>query len=519
MRRRPRRLSRCVRIALGLALVVAAIYLLTANGHLLGQDQEFYYRMARSLAHERTFAIEPLVFRGTEIGGARGRDGRFYAQYAPGLPVLLAPIVRVGDSLRERLSIFASYYPWIHEGDGDVPQRVLVSYFNLPLSALTAGLLALLVIRLGYSKSAAVTTGAAFAFGTFAWGQARIIFPEPLQTLLLLCASVLLLRTSARCAWLGGCALALAVLLKVTSILALPAFLFLPAKCNLPLWRRPKIVLGIIAPVLAAIALYGWYNYARFGSFFSTGYTTWGKDPEFSGNALGNPLIGLFGLLFSPGRGLIWYAPLAVIAAIAGRRFYLEQRRVAFAFALLALIWIGAHSFYLAWDAGWGWGPRYLLPVLPFLFCPMAAAWDSGKGRSGCVTLLAAGIVIQLPGALVDFMASGHQALSVFLERAHEHWPYRFTTWRDFTITGSEIVRHSDLLLRGQLDLAWLTFPFRWLRAITFALAAVLFSAGIALLLPPLLTSRRTHNIAWAVSSNTSSAHPHERVNPTPPCP
>jgi hypothetical protein len=46
-------------------------------GHLRGQDQEYLYRIARSIAREHTFAIESLVFQNKELAGARGRDGLF----------------------------------------------------------------------------------------------------------------------------------------------------------------------------------------------------------------------------------------------------------------------------------------------------------------------------------------------------------------------------------------------------------------------------------------------------------
>ena len=81
------------RLCWGIFLVSLAAFLLTAGVRLLGQDQEYYYRMARAIALVRSFAVEPLVVGGTEVSGARGPDGRFYAQYAPGLPLALAPVL------------------------------------------------------------------------------------------------------------------------------------------------------------------------------------------------------------------------------------------------------------------------------------------------------------------------------------------------------------------------------------------------------------------------------------------
>ena len=477
-----------LRAAVGLVLVVQAVYLLSASGHLRGQDQEYFYRMARSIAREHTFAIEPLVLNNKELAGARGRDGKFYAQYAPGLPLMLAPIVLLGDSMSALLSPLKAAYQWPHQGDEDIAPRVLISYFNIPVSAITAGLLTLLVIHLGYPIGAAIFTGLSFAVSSFAWGQARIIFVEPLQGLLLLAAGLFLLRATRARSLVGGCMLALAILVKITSILALPAFLLLPNERGELLCRRRSTLVGLIVPVAIALGAYGWYNWIRFGGLTATGYSaTYGGTPQSSWNPIENPLAGLYGLLLSPGRGVLWYAPLIAVAIVSARRFYSERPVTGRAFMILAAAWLAVHSAIRGWDGGWGWGPRYLLPVLPFLLVPLAAAWRSFKGRLACLGLFVVGVVVQLPGTLVDFISSGRESVKVFGEICNECTEGALTAWRDFNIFGSEIVRHSNLLLGGQLDLAWLTFGNTWLPLVTVSLATFLVLCGLALMIPPVV--------------------------------
>src|SRR6266516_5992405 len=140
--------------------------------------------MARSLVLEHSFAVEPLVFEGQELQGARGVDGQFYAQFGPGMAVALAPFVLVGRQLTGPLAALGPQYMWPSQDAADLAGRVLASYFNAPVTAATAALLALLVVRLGYPAWAGAFTALAFALGTFAWGQARVIFAEPLQGLL-----------------------------------------------------------------------------------------------------------------------------------------------------------------------------------------------------------------------------------------------------------------------------------------------------------------------------------------------
>ena len=475
-----------LRVAVGLVLVVQALYLLSASGHLRGQDQEYFYRMACSIARERTFAIEPLVLKNKELAGARGRDGKFYAQYAPGLPLMLAPVVLLGDSINEHLPRLKAKYQWPHYGDQDIAPRILISYFNIPVTAIAAGLLTLLVTRLGYSIGAAIFTGLSFAVSTFAWGQARIVFVEPLQGLLLLAGALLLLRATPARSVMGGCILALAILVKITSMLALPAFLLLPNERGELLCRRRSTLVGLIVPVAIALSAYGWYDWFRFGSLTATGYSaTYGGTPESSWNPIGNPLVGLYGLLLSSGRGVLWYAPLIAVAAVSARHFYIERPITGRAFVVLAAAWLAAHSAIRGWEGGWGWGPRYLLPVLPFLLVPLAVAWRTFGGKLVCLGLFVMGVVVQLPGALVDFISSGREGIRVFGEICNECTENAFRNWLAFSISGSEIMRHSNLLLRGQLDLAWLTFSDTWLPLVTFGLATLLVFGGLALIIIP----------------------------------
>jgi hypothetical protein len=480
-----------LRVVVGIFFIVQSLYLLSASGHLRGQDQEYFYRMARSLARERTFAIEPLVLGEAELAGVRGRDGRFYSRYAPGLPAALAPIVLLGDALTKLSTQLPSKYEWPHQSDSDIAPRILVSYFNLPVTALSASILALIVMRLGQSALSAIITGFGFALTTFAWGQARLVFAEPLQALVLLAACALLLNAKPSRSLLGGCALGFAILVKMTSLLALPAFLLLPDERGRLLCRSRSATAGILVPVAGALALYAWYNWFRFGSLMATGYAASDESLDFTGN----PLTALSGFLLSPGRGVFWYAPLTAVALFAIRRFYSEQKIVARAFLVLIGAWFVIHLFYKRWDAGWGWGPRYLLPILPFLLVPMPLLWRSAKWRSFCVVALIIGAAIELPGILADFIVSGWEGLRVFQQHCSDCSEQSFVAWRNFTLSGSEIVRNSIVVIGGKVDLALVTFSGTWLPAATISFAALFALTGFAILAWP--RSRESEGASW----------------------
>src|SRR5262245_48544731 len=132
-------------VSWGVFCCAMAVYLATANGHLVGPDQEHFYRMARSVVFDRSFAIEPIS-EGLLVT-PRGIDGRNYAVYAPGLPLALAPLVLLGQLWSEPGWMLRWSYEWFSRGDQDRAARFLVSYFNAPVTAATAALLTLFVTR------------------------------------------------------------------------------------------------------------------------------------------------------------------------------------------------------------------------------------------------------------------------------------------------------------------------------------------------------------------------------------
>ena len=114
-----------------------------------------------------------------------------------------------------------------------------------------------------------------------------------------------------------------------------------------------------------------------------------------------------YGLTISSGKGLLWYSP-PIILAIVGwwpfwRRWHAE--------ALLCLGIVLAHfAFYgriFAWHGDGSWGPRYLMVMLPFAILPLVALLEGLRRRPIRLTLVstvvAAGIVVQLLGVLVNF--------------------------------------------------------------------------------------------------------------------
>ena len=121
-----------------------------------------------------------------------------------------------------------------------------------------------------------------------------------------------------------------------------------------------------IAPLLA-------YNDLAFGSPLEQGYGT---------KSFATPLqTGLYGLLFSPSRGLFVYTPYLVFAFFALFRAWRWPGEVAGRLRGLSLVWIATLALYATYSEWWGgrvFGSRFLDDLAPVLF--VAIAWGTSVG-------------------------------------------------------------------------------------------------------------------------------------------
>lgn len=156
-------------------------------------------------------------------------------------------------------------------------------------------------------------------------------------------------------------------------------------------WRPVLICLAICGAGLVPSLV---YNYVRTAAPLQTAAT--GGDPISS--ALRNSLVhGLYGLTLSPNRGLLWFAPvfaLLVVVPVVWGKLPLLVRQLTVCFGPGALAYVIVIAKMNQWFGVGGWGPRYLVPILPLLFVAPAAAlahgWRKHKRLLGALAVFSA---------------------------------------------------------------------------------------------------------------------------------
>ncbi|MDR0966169.1 MAG: hypothetical protein LBM75_06675 [Myxococcales bacterium] len=352
--------------------LVAALFF----GLLLLQDGTDATEAWQSLPLSRAMAEGHLSIEKKPVGQyVRAPDGRFWLAQDYLAPLLAMPVVALADALpnaglsRPRHSV----------GPRDVQASAAAASLGALWAALTGGTIFLFATRrLGVRPRAALGAALLTVLGTTVLPYSRTGYDGALSGLLLLAA--LFAATSERDrvrAFGTGLLCGLATLARFSSaIAALPiALLAISHAAEGRARARAASQLALAALPLALV--WAGLNLLRTGHPFVPASAL----PQFAdNNALDGPFwLGFFGNLLSPNKGLLFFAPLALLGLVGLGK---SRHRRVFVSVLAALIGLLVfHAKVRNWSGHWGWGPRYLVPVIPLCALGIACLFESQSQR------------------------------------------------------------------------------------------------------------------------------------------
>lgn len=397
--------------ALALWLLLAGIYLLTSGGHTYSIDEELIVGSSAGLVQTGRLTLSPAT-PDDPLGGSL---------HSPGHSLLAAPLVWLAYHLA----------PWLSETAQVWLVRALAGWVNPLVTAGSAALIYLAVAWLGYRQRVAIGTALLYGLATMAWGHSKTSFAEPLTGFCLLASVVLLVRLVSLPAstpqhtrlllfasgWMAGSA----VLVKIHAGLHLPligtAVLVLawqawhtatPAAGRWHALRLPvQMSLAWGGGALLALGMLMAIQWWTLGSPFSSAY---GSGGGVLASIMTTPLHkGLYGLIASPGKGILWYAPPVLLLPFAMIPFWWRTPLI----AGLCVAMVIVHTLFYArisfWHGDGAWGPRYMNMILPLLILPLAAwlatlrGWRTPLRTAALIGVLLLAVPVQAGGVLINF--------------------------------------------------------------------------------------------------------------------
>ena len=434
-----RRGSRPWKTAVAVFLVCLAAYL--ANGRTVpfakGGDTIPARLLPFSMLAFGTLTLDPFRQDLATAGGfrwyVRERRGHLVSFYPIG-PALLALPVYIPAYLG-----LAATGRGGHEALFDASEE---------LEKVTASTIAALAVALCYltarrrlPSATAAWAALGLGLGTSMWATASQMLWQHGPVTLALAAGIFFLTSpgeTRRSATLAGFILALAALSRPTAgvfwLAGLASLLAVNAPWSLR-WQRATAFVAAGAPLLVAAAV---YNLFYFGSLLG-GYSLASGSFRTAGFAARTA-----GLLASPNRGLLIFTPIAVlgIAGIARALRRPGRDPLLSILGLAALVYFLAIASYSDWTAGFSFGPRYLVDILPVLFLGALGELPrlSRAGRGLLAVALAWSVLVQVNGAFCYPASHWDPRMSLHADQAAWDW-HHFELWEDFQAwqRGSEI--------------------------------------------------------------------------------
>ncbi|NMB87741.1 MAG: hypothetical protein GYA17_05245 [Chloroflexi bacterium] len=379
--------------------ILLVILLLGVYGYFFPRwadpNQNSRLDMIVAVVEDGTFQIDPYVQNTVDY--AKVGD-HYYSDKAPGVAFLGIPVYAAVkgllelpflEGLTDRLANNQSFQATLNEeGTGvnlqkvrfAIGQVVLAFLFSAIPTAFIAVLIFIYTRRI--LKGIPLRLAIALAYGLLspAFPYANAFYGHQLSAALLFWAFCLI---SSKETFSLGDQIGIGLLLGYTVVTEYPmilvsALLFAYLFFRLLRLGKPANIVGVVASGGVVGLLWMGYNTYIFGGPFSLGYSyseLWMPQHETGFMSLSRPTWDAFwGITFGAFRGLFYISPILLVA-LPGLYFWYRSRQDRadlLVTTLVIFLVILFNSSSVMWWGGFAVGPRYLLPMVPFLMPPAA---------------------------------------------------------------------------------------------------------------------------------------------------
>lgn len=374
-------------------LFFLSFYLLT-----FGRVQEYSYTDGAVMFRVTKSIVEDFSLTSRVPGIYRSNVYISHSKYGLGFPLATVPFYLLGKYIATRFSV----------GHIESVTRRMPMIANVFFTALTCALLFAFSKKLLEKPASALIVTFLYGLTSIAWPYSRYDFSEPLTGLCLLYAIYSLYRYSQNkdnvsYLFLSGLALGYAFFTRPMELALIPIFCIFLRQANRI--NLQKIIVFLL-PIIFFFGMWLVYNYIRYKSIFATGYEEDFANQRF----ISCFLVGLYGLLFSPGKSIFLYNPAILLIFPTITYCYKKIPHFFWFFISIFLVHLIVYSAWPGWEGGWCWGPRHLVVVLPLVFIIIGFYVDAKllQNKKKELFLLVfsialLGFLIQLAGIAINF--------------------------------------------------------------------------------------------------------------------
>jgi hypothetical protein len=330
--------------------------ILFSSGQIENPDTHLRLTQTRIILDDNRFGLADDVGEDMHGNIAINKDGKRYMVYNPGQTIIFIPIYYIANlvSSDEAKAYYFSAF--------------CVSFLNYIVHTLCAFILFKIALLLGVVKKQAYLASIFFGLTSYSFVFAQSTYEHHFEMLFILLSVFFALKKDTNhSGLLSGLMLSIGLVFRTTTILVVPAILLLQ--------KDNKERLKVLMSLAIGVAFVFLYNYYRFGNPLETGYSlAWSlaHSDKFDFWSISRIPEAFFGFLFSPGKGLLFFSTTIIISFAGIKTFWKKQRLIFCCVLLISVSYLITFSLNFAWHGSiWSYGPRYILPIVPFLYLPI----------------------------------------------------------------------------------------------------------------------------------------------------
>lgn len=414
-------------------LFLVSLLSLLASGVMDSQDGLQYLATARNIYYSGKPTSPPYEYpeKNIHMGVYTGKDGNTYSAVGLGYSLALVPAVAVTD-------IFYKIYhikPAVHFPlENDWLILLLGSLTNIFFAAGLGVIMYLYFIETNLTKKQAFILSLITLFATNLFVYSKHSFAHMMFITFLVLAFYLIKKYAGNnqrkyLIFAGAAYGATALSYNASFILTFPSLIIyylLLKKTPLKLTSLKSLFtdsLNFFIGTIPFLIPYLWYEHLRNSSQLD--YVNFAAD-KLAHVPVSMFIEGLYGQLLSPGRSIFIYSPVLVIIIFFWHKIKANVLPELTALTVMALLYIpflsiqvvwgdggslGTYGYTALWHGEASWGPRYLLPLIPFGLIIVGNIYSKLKIMQKILIfypLVIIGLYIELLGVIVPYQIKNY---------------------------------------------------------------------------------------------------------------